>query len=344
MERLSQISLIVLASIVSLAALDAVSDIAAPVALALVVGVVLSPISEMWERLGLPPVFGALTSLLFSLVLIGGIVFLLQPLAAKLVAQAPKVWADVQDVVRIFRGLAQSMSDISRDVSSSVEPAVATAAAAPEVAPTDGMAVPTVTDALLLAPAVAAQIITFIGALFFFLLTRNDIYNWTARRLSQPSNRGVVATRLRDAERTVSRYFLTITLINAGLGLATAAALSLIGLDEAPLWGLIAFLLNYVVYLGPALMTIILLFTGVAAFDGVAALLPAIAFAGMNFIEGQFVTPTFVGKQMQMNPLLIFLSLLFGIWLWGAIGGIVAIPLMLWAIVLKNGLSTTASD
>lgn len=340
MERGSQIALIVLAVIASVAALDAVGELAAPMALALVMGVVLSPLSKLWTRWGLSKAAGASFSLTLAIVVIAGIGLLLQPLASAMLQQAPKVWADAQDLIRAIRGLGAGLAEVSREVSAAAVPAANAAPAA------DARVVelPSVTDALMIAPTVAGQILTFVGTLFFFLLTRNDIYDWVARRLASPAQRGQVAARLRDAEMTVSRYFLTITAINAGLGLATAAALQALGLTGALLWGVVAFLLNYIVYLGPAALIFALLFAGVAQFDGPTALAPALAFAALNFAEGQFVTPTLVGKQMELNPLLVFVALIFGIWLWGAIGGIVAIPLILWAAVLRNGTDLFVAD
>ncbi len=339
MERLSQISLVVLAGIASIAALDLVSELAAPMALALVIGVVLSPLSLIWERLRVPPALGAFASLLLSLVVLGGLLLLVQPLAAQLLEQAPKVWADLQGMILAFKGLAQGLAEASRDVSAAMVPD----ANAEGPAPSQPMSMPGITDALMIAPSLAGQILTFVGTLFFFLLTRDDIYAWAARRLAGPADRGLLANRLREAERSVSRYFLTITLVNAGLGLATAIALQALGLPGAILWGVIAFVVNFIVYLGPLMLSLALLFAGVAAFDGAYALLPSIAFTLLNFVEGQFATPTLVGKRMEMNALLVFVALLFGIWLWGPIGGIVAIPLILWTTVLKNGLSLNQS-
>lgn len=336
MERASQIALIVLATLATVAALDALGDLAAPMALALVMGVVLSPLSRLWARLGFSATLGASASLVLALMFLGMLALLLQPLAAQMLDQAPKVWADAQDVLQAIRGLVSGLAEATREVSSAAVPTANAAPTQPAAAP-DMVEMPSVTDALMIAPAVAAQIITFIGTLFFFLLTRDEIYDWIARRLASPAQRGQVAMRLRDAEVTVSRYFVTITLINAALGLATAAALQSLGLPGAVLWGLLAFLLNYIVYLGPALLVAALLFAGVAAFDGAAVLFPALIFAGLNFLEGQFLTPALVGRQMALNPLLVFVALLFGIWLWGAIGGIVAIPLILWADVLRKG-------
>ncbi len=346
MDRAAQIALIVLATLATVAALDALGDLAAPMALALVTGVVLSPLSRLWARLGFSATLAASSSLALALLLLGGLAIMLQPLAAQMLDQAPKVWADAQEVLQAIRGLVSGLAEATREVSSA---AVPTANAAPAAAPAatpqaDVVTMPSVTDALMIAPAVAGQIVTFIGTLFFFLLTRDEIYDWVARRLASPAQRGQVALRLRDAEVTVSRYFLTITLINATLGLATAAVLQALGLPGALLWGLLAFLLNYIVYLGPALLVAALVFAGVAAFDGAAVIFPALAFAGLNFIEGQFLTPALVGRQMALNPLLVFVALLFGIWLWGAIGGIVVIPLLLWADVLHKGIAPPAPE
>jgi predicted PurR-regulated permease PerM len=341
LDRAAQIAVIVLATLATVAALDALGDLAAPMALALVTGVVLSPLSRLWARLGFSATLAASASLVLALLLLGGLAIMLQPLAAQMLDQAPKVWADAQDVLQAIRGLVSGLAEATREVSSAAVPEAYAAPAQPAAEP-DVVEMPSVTDALMIAPAVAGQIVTFIGMLFFFLLTRDEIYDWVARRLASPAQRGQVALRLRDAEVTVSRYFLTITLINATLGLATAAVLQALGLPGALLWGLLAFLLNYIVYLGPALLVAALVFAGVAAFDGAAVIFPALAFAGLNFIEGQFLTPALVGRQMALNPLLVFVALLFGIWLWGAIGGIVVIPLLLWADVLRTGITPPA--
>lgn len=341
MERLSQIAVIVLAGLAVVAALDALAGIAAPMTLALVMGVVLSPVSRLWSRLGLPPAVGAAASVIVALIGLAGAGLVLQPLVLQLVDQAPKVWADAQEMLGVLRGLLSGLAQATREVSSAAVPQ-ATAAPPGGGAEAEVVSMPSVTDALLIAPAVAGQLLAFVGTLFFFLLTRDEIYEWMARRLASPAQRGQVSARLREAEVTVSRYFVTITAINAVLGLATAGALQGIGLPGALLWGVVAFLLNYIVYLGPATLILGLLFAGVASFDGAAVLAPPLAFAALNFIEGQFVTPALVGRQMELNPLLVFVALLFGIWLWGAIGGIVAIPLLLWAVVLRNGPAALA--
>ena len=270
------------------------------------------------------------------MILLASLVFLFQPVVRTLLEQAPKVWSDMEDTISIIRGMVSGFSEMSDEVSAAIAPDGQTESSGSAVE------MPTLTDALMLAPAVAGKLAIFAGALFFFLLTRSDIYDWAARRLTEPTGRAETTRKLRDAERAVSQYFVTVTLINVGLGVATAAALQVMGLPGAALWGVLACLMNFIVYIGPAFLVMGLLFSGIAAFDGPMVLAPALSFMALNGLEGQFVTPSLVGRELEVNPLLLFVALVFGIWLWGAIGGIVAIPLLLWVLVLNNALSAPA--
>ena len=334
LERLAQIALILIATVVGVTALKQLETIFAPMALALVTGVVLSPLVAFWERTGLPKALGALITLALTLTSLGVIAVLFQPLIAQLIDQAPKVWADMQASIRSLRAVLQSIAKISQDVTDAMAPN----AAATPAADTTGMTLPTVTDALMLAPAFLEQLLVFSGTLFFFVLTRQEIYTWAAISLSGPTERAQTSRRLMAAEQQVSRYFFAIALVNAGLGVTLAVLLALIGLPDAVLWGVMAFLLNFVVYLGPAALTLCLLFAGVAAFDGIWALAPMLGFMALASVEGQFITPGIIGRHLSLNPLLVFLALIFGIWLWGPMGGVVAIPLLVWVLVLNDAL------
>ena len=104
------------------------------------------------------------------------------------------------------------------------------------------------------------------------------------------------------------------------------------------LWGLAAFLLNFVLYLGPVVFAFALFIGGIVQFEGAISFLPAALYVAMNLTEGQFVTPALVGRHMKVNPLLVFLSLVFWLWLWGPIGGVVAIPFLVWTLFLVGEL------
>jgi predicted PurR-regulated permease PerM len=279
-ERLAQMSVIVIGAIALFSALDALENIFAPLALALMAGVVMSPLTDFWENRGFPTVIGALIGMTVTLLIIAGLATVFYPLAAQLIDQAPKVWSDMQDTIRIFKSALGDLSKMGDTVTAAVSDS--SNAAAPAAPAAEGVALPTITDALMVAPTVLSQILIFAGALFFFLLTRTEIYNWAALKLSNQGERAQTALKLRNAERYVARYFGTITLINLGLGVCVGTALQLLGMPGAALWGVVTFLLNFVVYLGPAIIMVALAFAGVAAFDDGMALTPMAVYLTLN--------------------------------------------------------------
>lgn len=344
LETLSHAALIVIGAVALFAALHQLSDIFAPLALALVTGVVLSPVSDFCDRHHLPRALAAVTILVLTLMLLAALGMIFQPAAEHLANQAPKVLRDMRDAMASMRSVVRGMMEVTDNVTKAISPDAKSAADGAKAAKDSGVEMPSITGALMMAPALLGEAMVFAGSLFFFLLTRADIYDWAARRLVSPSERGRMVQKMRKGERRVSRYFLTIALINAALGVTTAVALQIVELPQAMTWGLIAFVLNFVPYLGPGLGIVGMLYAGVAAFDGVVAGVPAAAYVLIIAIESQFVTPALVGRNVAMNPLLVFLALIFGFWLWGPIGGIVAIPLLLWVLVLSGTLPDPAQS
>jgi len=136
----------------------------------------------------------------------------------------------------------------------------------------------------------------------------------------------VVATEI---EREVSNYLLTISCINAGLGLATAVSMSMLGMPNPVLWGVVAAILNFVPYLGSAFTTLVLTVVAILAFDTLprALLVPAV-FLTLATIEGQVVTPIVVGRRMELSPPVIVIALLVGAWVWGIVGLLIAVPML----------------
>jgi predicted PurR-regulated permease PerM len=138
---------------------------------------------------------------------------------------------------------------------------------------------------------------------------------------------GVLGTR--DAQPELSAYVVTIAMINAGLGIATAIALFLLDIPDALLWGGVAALFNFAPYIGPLLTSIALAVVGIGAthtiWVGLAA--PA-AFLGLHLIESFVITPMIAGRRLALDPIVIFLSLLVLGWIWGIAGLLIAVPLL----------------
>lgn len=341
-ERAAQWSLIAIAVVLVFAALDAAQDIFAPIVLALVAGIVLSPVTEALDRVGLPRTLAALCSFGAGIAGILALVILLQPLATRTVDTFPAVWRELNSAMYTVKGEIRSLREISEDVKGLFDPSEPPegnpAAAVKRDVPAEGgdgkSALPSVEDVIFMAPTIAAQALIFVGAMFFFILTRKEIYLALARRLAEPGMQDEAALRLRHAERQVARYFLTISVINLGLGVCVGAAMAAIGMPSPAIWGTLAFVLNYFLYVGPTGLAVVLLIAGITVYDGLQVLLPPAIYLLINMIEAQFVTPAMVGRSLSVNPLLVFLSLVVFLWLWGPLGAIVAIPLLVWGLVL----------
>lgn len=303
--------------------LDIASTLFAPIILAVVLGVVLSPVSDVMDRIGLPHGLSAFLTLGFTLVLITSALVLLEPVITTAINQAPLIWLELREAIEIAQSTLRGLEEAGEEVADALGENGAGASS-------DSVTVPTVTDALLYAPGYAARVMIFIGTLYFFLLSRDAVYAWVEK-----TQLGLSALDMRAAEKQVARYFLTISVINAAFGVLVSTMLAVIGMPYAVVWGFIAALANFILYLGPPMFAVCLLVGGIVAFDGPLSAAPAVIYVGMNMIEGQFVTPSLVGRSMDVNPLLVFLSLVVWLWMWGPVGGIIAIPLLVWILALK---------
>lgn len=182
----------------------------------------------------------------------------------------------------------------------------------------------------MLAPAILAQVLIFLASLYFFVATRDHIRISVLSLCVSRRMRWRTAHVFRDVETKVSRFLLSITFINGCVGCAVALAMWAIGVPSPLLWGAMAAVLNYIPYVGQGVMMLVLLAVGLGTeTDLQNMLLPVGCYLAINFVEGQIVTPHFIGRTMTLNPFLIFLSITFWLWAWGPVGGLVAVPTLL---------------
>ena len=130
-------------------------------------------------------------------------------------------------------------------------------------------------------------------------------------------------------QQEISRYLLTITVINTLLGVIVTIVLALIGLPNAMLWGTMVALLNFAPYVGAVISLTVITMISFVTFDSLPYIFVApAAFLLITTLEGQFVTPQVLGSRFSMNPLVIFLSIILWSWLWGYVGALIAFPLL----------------
>jgi len=167
--------------------------------------------------------------------------------------------------------------------------------------------------------------------LLYFLLASSDGFLRKVVRLMPTLRDKIRAIGVaRQIQQDIGRYFLTLSAINIGLGVATAFAMYLLGMPNPALWGVMAGLLNFIPYLGPTLSLCALALAALINFDsiGTAWVVPA-SFLAITVIEGQFIQPMFAGRMLSLNPVAVFVSFLFWGWLWGIAGMLIAVPMLI---------------
>jgi predicted PurR-regulated permease PerM len=304
-----------------------------PLLCAFAVGLTLGPLIKVAERRGVPP---WVMSILLVVLLIGianlAIVLLAGPVAG-LVGRAPEIGAAFAEKLHVFdrplAALTQLQAALGIDAGDktlSFDPARILEAV-----------VTTVTPAAL---QFVLGAVLFFATLFFFILGRANLRSQTVHWFSGRDARLRTLKILNDIESNLGGYLIVVTAINLALGLFTTLMAYLMGLPSPILWGALAFGLNYVPYVGPAIMDILLFGIGLLTFPTLfGALLPPAVFLAATVIEGQFLTPAIVGRRvLNLHPLAIFLGIAFWAWLWGPVGAFLATPILIVARVAFNHL------
>jgi predicted PurR-regulated permease PerM len=184
-----------------------------------------------------------------------------------------------------------------------------------------------------------SQFVLFFGTLIFFLATNAALRQKLIIAFVTRDARLRMLRIWNDIEQNLVGYVGLVSLINLALGVVTAAMLYLVGFPNPVTFGLLTVVLNFVPYIGPAVITLVLFCVGLVALPsiGQAALAPAL-FVAIATAEGHFITPSIVGRRLTLSPFLVFLALAFWTWLWGPIGAFLAVPLLIMSFVVLGHL------
>ena len=164
---------------------------------------------------------------------------------------------------------------------------------------------------------------------FFLLIAGDQLLNHILSLLPTFREKRQTVELILDIQRGISAYLVTITMINAGLGVAIAAALTVMGVPNAAMWGLLTSVFNYVPFVGQGVAGLIISLVALLTFDSVGyALLVPVVFYTIAAIEGNVITPALVGKHLSLNPIIVLVALLFWGWIWGIAGAALAVPIL----------------
>ena len=295
-----------------------------PVILAVLLNFLLWPLVRGLKKLHVPEVLGAALVLLGLLLTVGYGVYLLSEPAMAWAAKAPQ---SLQQLERKLRTLRKPVDQVSKAAEKVEEIArVKNDKKIPEVE----LKRPGVTEVLLSGTQSFIAEVLVVCILLYFLLASGDLFlQKLVKVLPRLQDKKRAVEIIRETEEHVSTYLLTITLVNAGLGAATGLAMYFLGMPNPLLWGVMVGMLNFIPYLGATVNLIVLTLVAILTFGELrrALLVPAVFF-GLATLEGNFITPMILGHRLTLNPVVIFITLIFWGWMWGIPGALLAIPML----------------
>lgn len=300
-----------------------------PVIAAGVISATLSPFVRVLEKRGIPRAITAFLIVGMVAVLTGLLITALAGPISEWISRAPEIGAQIKQKLYVLNAPLARLHELQTSLSSGDASLVKVDSGWSDfLAP----AVSYVTPA-------ASQILIFLVTLIFLIIGQTQLRNFLVSMMPSRDAKLRCLRIANDVERNLARHLTTLTVINFALGVCVAIGAWAIGFPSPIIFGILAMILNYIPYIGPASMVFILFAVGLVVFPtlGHALLAPA-AFIALTTVEGQFLTPMIVGRRLTLNPLAIFLAVAFWAWLWGPIGAFLAIPLSIIGLVTANHL------
>jgi predicted PurR-regulated permease PerM len=322
--KASRASLAVLAALAIIASLHLAAEILIPVVAAVILQFMVSPVMRQLCRWHIPPpLSAALIVIGLATMLILGIYHLTSP-AAQWFDRLPEVSNQIQEKLRVVREPVEQVAKASQQVEKATTITGET----------------TNVQVTLRQPGLLEQLAGGLRRLLFgmsvtlvvlyFLLATGDLFRLKLVRILQrlEDKKRALAT-LTDIEHQVSVYLSTQTLINAGLGTVMALVLWAMGVPNPGLWGLMVAIGNFIPFFGFIIAVSVLMTVSLLSFESFWwALAAPGAYAALKIIESNFISPNILGRSLTLNPLVIILSLLFWGWLWGPVGALLAVPIL----------------
>ena len=296
-----------------------------PLAFAFMLSFLLGPLVTGLERLRMPRALGAA---LVVMALLGGVGFgaleLAEP-AADWIGRSPAVLQTLERKVRPWRRPVKDVSQLAERVERMAK--VDAKNGPQEVTLQPPSMLSTALDTVW---ALGAGAIVVLFALYFMLLSGDVLMGRVIAWVPDLRSQRHTADVLDSIQRGMSRYLGTVVCINLAVGSAVGTGMFFLHMPNAVLWGALAAVVNFVPYVGPLAGILTVGAVALVTFDKPgAALAPPLFYLVLASVEGNLITPLILGRTTELDPLVIFIWLLFWGWLWGVPGVIVAVPLLM---------------
>ena len=296
-----------------------------PIVMAIVIALTFSPIIKLGQRFLLPSaVSSGLLIFSFASAVGLGFVTLAEPFS-ELVSEAPSIGEKLNAKLSAIQTPMATFSEATKEVERIANGGANRSSNQMMVHP-GGLIARAANDFA----AIAASVILTLVLSFFLLVSRDMFYRKTLRVLPKLSDKKKALQVISAIEHDVSQYLLTVSSINIVIGVLVGGSFWLLGMPNPLLWGVMAGLLNFLPYVGALMGVLISASVAIITYPTLseAAIVPLV-YLLITFIEGQFLTPTILGRRFSLNTVIILVSLGFWGFIWGAAGVLIAVPLLI---------------
>ena len=304
-------------------------SVALPIFLAIFIGMTLKPIIGWLSRYHIPKALSSATVLCLLVAAIGITFSQLGRPAAMWLDEAPQHITELrQRVQKLLPGIA-SFNETAAAVGN-LGATKAEQKAAQKQSPSVKIEAHSGTSSFL---NWTGTLLIGIGetlVLLYLLLASGDLFTYKLVHVMPTLSGKKRAVQInREIQHNISHYLISVSLINIGLGVIVGSGFYLLGVPNAAMWGMVVAVVNYVPYFGPIIGITLMTIVGLLTFDSmIAGILPPLWYLLLHLLESNLVTPILLGQQFSLNPVMVFISLIFWTWLWGVPGALLSVPIL----------------
>lgn len=340
-QRYSQWAVITLAVLAILYTLHVAKEVLLPITLALIFALLMAPSVTRLERYRIPRALGTilLISMVLAVLTLG--LYLLSSSAMTWLQKLPEARAALHEQLLSVQQEVAEVDSATKELDTLSQ---AMSGAASSATPQVVLAEPSLSTELWLGIRDFAVYGGLSVILLYFLLASGDkLLRRFIETLPRLQDKKRALRLAQQAQSQMSRYLLTITIVNGSVGLVTAMALWAFGFPDPALWGALAAALRFVPYLGVSLTVVLLAIVATVSYASMA-LMVAVPLGYLLFTAfvGQVIDPYVHGFRFRLNPIVVFVWIFFWGWLWGASGVLLAVPLLTLFQVLCQHSETLA--
>lgn len=322
------VSLIGILSLGVLYTLHYAVDFVLPIVVAILLNVIFSPVSRRLLKRGIPETVSAFFIVSFLMVSMAFSITMLSAPITGWIDRLPTIAWKIETKMHDIMQPVEDMKKIKTQVDE-----IANSATVDETEKKDATVKiqgPSFSDQLFASIQYVLLQLSIVATLLFFLLASGDQFKERFVAMV-PGLKGKkqVLTIMKKIEQDASTYILTRCAMNLALGAAIGLSLWALGIPNALLWGFMAFVLNFIPYIGVIIGVGIVFMVSLLSRESVSIILAApLIYFSLSMIEGQFISPAILGRRLTISPVIVFVFVLFWGWLWGVPGAVMAVPIL----------------